>query len=169
MSNATTESALLASGLQAMRFGRGFLKMMLEKTPDELFHSQPYEGANHAAWVVGHLANSDDFFLKALAGQEPRLPKDWDELFGMNSKPMSDPKKYPSRTELVAALDERRTAMERWLGDLSDKQLLEPIEGNLAQFAPNRAQLGSSCSFHDAFHAAQISAARRATGLPPLF
>ena len=112
---------------------------------------------------------TDDFFLIALAGQEPKLPKDWDELFGMNSKPLGDPQKYPSRSELVAALDERRAVMEQWLSALSDAELLKPIEGDLAQFAANRAQLGSSCSFHDAFHAAQISATRRVSGLPHLF
>lgn len=170
MSNATTtESPLLASGLQAMRFGRGFLKMMLEQTSDELFYKPAFEGANHAAWVVGHLALTDNYFLTDVAGQESKIPEGWDALFGVNTKAVPDPKKYPSRTELMKVLDERRAALESWLSTLSDAELLKPIEGDFAMFAANRAQLGSSCSFHDAFHAAQISATRRVSGLPPLF
>jgi len=169
MSNATTESPLLSSGLNAMRFGRGFLKMLIEKTTDDIFYTPAFEGANHAAWVVGHLAYTDDCFLEDLAGQERKVPKAWEALFGVNSKPTSDAKIYPTRQELMAVLDERRAAMEKWLGSLTDAELLEPIKGDIAMFAANRAQLGSSCSFHDAFHAAQISAARRASGLPPLF
>ena len=169
MSNATTESTLLMSGLSAMRFGRGFLKMLLEQTFDDLFYKPAFEGANHAAWVVGHLALTDNAFLVDVAGQDSKLPEEWNALFGVNTKAIPDPKKYPFRAELMSVLDERRAALESWLSTLSDAELLKPIEGDFGMFAANRAQLGSSCSFHDAFHAAQISATRRVSGLPPLF
>ena len=86
MSNAaTTESNLSKVTLDSLRFGRSFVTMMLEKTPDELFYKPAFEGANHAAWVVGHLATTDEFFYKSLAGGEGALPASWDTLFGMNS------------------------------------------------------------------------------------
>jgi len=169
MSNATTDSSLRKVTLDSLRFGRNFLNMMLEKTPDELFHKPAFEGANNAAWVVGHVASTDNYFLKALAGDAGALPESWDELFGMNSTPKTDAGDYPSRDELVAAMNERREKLEAWLGSLSDEELMRPIEGDLAQFASTLAQLGASLSFHDGFHAAQISATRRATGLPPIF
>lgn len=169
MTTATAPTPLLASSLQAMRFGRGFLKMLLEKTPDSLFYTPAFPGANHAAWVVGHLALTDNLFLTALAGQPSKIPAEWDALFGVNSKAIPDPAKYPSRAELMKVLDECRAALESWLSSLTDNQLLQPIEGDYAMFAANPAQLGSSSSFHDGFHAAQISATRRASGLPPMF
>lgn len=170
MSNATTtESNLRKVTLDSLRFGRGFLKMMLDNTPDELFFKQAHEGANHPAWVVGHLATVDAFFYKTLAGGESDLPESWDELFGMNSKCDPDPGKYPSRSELEAALDTSREKLESWLASLSDEELMRPIPQELEMFAKTHAQLGASLSFHDSFHAAQISACRRASGLPPMF
>lgn len=170
MSNATaTETGLRKVTLDSLRFGRGFLHMVLEKTPDELFYTPAFPGANHAAWVVGHLAHTDEFFYKSLGNGKGVLPASWDELFGMNSKCVPDAKKYPSRKELMAALTERRAKVEAWLGSLSDEQLLTPVTGELEMFAKTIAQLGPSMSFHDGFHAAQISAARRASGLPPMF
>lgn len=170
MSNAaTTQSNLSKVTLDSLRFGRSFVAMMLEKTPDELFYKPAFEGANHAAWVVGHLATTDEFFYKTLAGGEGVLPKEWDDLFGMNSVCQADASKYPSRAELVAAMNERRSKFETWLGALTDEDLMQPIEGDLAMFASTVAQLGASLSFHDGFHAAQISATRRASGLPPMF
>jgi len=52
---------------------------------------------------------------------------------------------------------------------LSDAELLEPIEGEAAQFAANRAVLMSSLAFHEGVHMGQVSVARRAAGLPPMF
>ncbi|MCA9271650.1 MAG: DinB family protein [Phycisphaerales bacterium] len=169
MSNAATETDLRKVTLDSLRFGRGFLHMMLEKTPDELFCTPAFPGANHAAWVVGHLATTDEFFYKTLAGGEGVLPKSWDELFGMNSKCEADSSKYPTRTELMAALNERREKLEAWFAALTDEDLMQPITGELEMFAKTVAQLGPSLSFHDGFHAAQISAARRASGLAPMF
>lgn len=170
MSNATTtDTNLRKVTLDSLRFGRSFVKMMLEKTPDELFHTPAFEGANHPAWVVGHLATTDEFFYKSLGGGEGALPAEWDALFGMNSKCVADASKYPSRKELETALDATRAKVESWLGSLSDEELMQPIEGELAMFASTVAQLGASLSFHDGFHGAQISGTRRASGLPPLF
>ncbi len=169
MSNAATETDLRKVTLDSLRFGRGFVHMMLEKTPDDAYITQAYKDANHAAWVVGHLASTDDYFLKALAGDAGGLPESWEGLFGMNSKPLTDAGAYPSRKELEAAMNERREKLEAWLGSMSDEELMRPIEGDLAQFASTYAQLGASLSFHDGFHAAQVSASRRVHGLPPLF
>ena len=107
--------------------------------------------------------------LVSLAGGEGVLPKSWDELFGMNSKCEADSSKYPTRTELMAALNERREKLEAWFAALTDEDLMQPITGELEMFAKTVAQLGPSLSFHDGFHAAQISAARRASGLAPMF
>ena len=87
----------------------------------------------------------------------------------MSSEVKADGAAYPSRDELVKAFEERRAALLEWFGSMSDEQLLEPIEGDLAQFAANKAMLMSTLSFHEGMHAGQISVARRAQGLPPLF
>lgn len=170
MSNAPLhKNPVVATGLQTMRFGRGFAKMVLDKTGDDLFFSIPHPGANHAAWVIGHLATTDDFILTTMTGVKSGLPEGWGKLFGGGSTVEPNPKKNPSRTELMAAFDERRAALEKWYTSIPDDQLHTPVEGNIAMFLPTRSALGGACGFHDGFHAAQISAARRASGLPPMF
>lgn len=164
-----TASPLSAAGLNAMRFGRGFLKRMLEKTPDEIYFSQAHEGANHAAWVVGHLASTDDFILSSLSGRPSALPPEWAKPFVGGSVCHPDASKYPPRAELERKLDETRAALEEWYTSLTDEQLATPVQGDLAMFIPAFSAIGASCSFHDAFHSAQISASRRASGLPPMF
>ena len=170
MSNAPLHhNPVIATGLQTMRFGRGFAKMVLDKTDDDLFFSIPYHGANHAAWVVGHLATTDEFILTTMTGAKSVLPEGWGKLFGGGSTCEAGSKKYPSRKELMTAFDERRAAIEKWYTSLPDDQLHMPVEGEIAMFLPTRSALGGACGFHDGFHAAQISAARRASGLPPMF
>ena len=126
MSNTTTDSSLRKVTLDSLRFGRNFLNMMLEKTPDEMFLKTAFEGANNAAWVVGHLASTDNYFLKALAGDAGALPESWDELFGMNSSPKTDAGDYPSRDELVAAMNERREKLEAWLSERENRPIQLP-------------------------------------------
>jgi len=175
MSNETTTTATtpehtpLGVGLRAMRSGRAFLKRMLEQTPDELYFKPPIPGANHPAWVVGHLASTDDFVLMQLSGRSSMLPPAWAELFQGGSTCHPGPEKYPSREELERKLDETRAALESWYASRSEEQLVAAIEGELGMFIPTYSAIGPSCSFHDAFHAAQISMTRRGAGLAPLF
>ncbi len=168
MSNvAETVSPLLATGLRTLEFARGVTQMLLEKTDDSLFFKRPFPGANHPAWIVGHLATTDDLFLSMLGGRERVLA--WDELFNMGSKCLDDASAYPSRAELEGAMKERREAMLAWLSGLSDEELLAPIEGDLASFASTKAMLMSSMAWHEGTHSGQLAWARRAAGLEPLF
>jgi hypothetical protein len=169
MSNATAENRTLTTGLQAMQFARGFLKTLLESTPDNVFYTVPVAGGNHAAWVVGHLAVTDDFVLSALSGRQSMLPKEWGELFNGGTICHPDASRYPTRQELEQKLHETRAALEAWYTSLSEEQLATVVQGDLAMFIPTWSAIGGACGFHDAFHSAQISVARRASGMPPLF
>ncbi len=52
---------------------------------------QPVAGANHALWVVGHLAFADDLFLGAFDVRPHKLPADWHTgLFGQGSVPSAE-------------------------------------------------------------------------------
>ena len=61
---------------------------------------QPAPKTNHAAWVIGHLAQSCDFLGQLLA-VKPLAPADWDGLFGMSSAPKPDAKLYPSKSSAL--------------------------------------------------------------------
>ncbi|HED53575.1 MAG TPA: DinB family protein [Phycisphaerales bacterium] len=161
-------SELLATGLGALGFSRGFLMSLLEATPDEAFFKVPCSGGNHPAWIVGHLALTDAFFLADLSGQALGVPESWNELFGMKTESVEDASKYPSRQELTERLVSTREAMIGWLKSLSDEQLLKPIEGDLSQFAKNPAVLMGTLAWHEGLHTGQIGVVRRMVGLPPI-
>jgi uncharacterized damage-inducible protein DinB len=169
MSNATANSSLIQMGFNTLDFGRGFTMNLLEATPDDAFLAVPCEGGNHPAWIVGHIAATDDAFVSALSGGKPSLPESWDKLFGYKSEVVCDASVYPSRAELTEALGSTRTILKTWLETLSDEQLLEPIEGDLSQFAKDRAMLMGTIAWHEGLHAGQLGVVRRSLGMPPLF
>jgi uncharacterized damage-inducible protein DinB len=156
-------------GLRNMEFGRMLLLNMVEATPDEKFYEVPAKGGNHAAWNVGHIAVTDDLVRAQLGGGEPVLPEAWHEMFKGGSTCTPGAKGHPSREELLDGLARSRAAVVAWFSGLSESELMEPLTGGIARLAQDRIMLMGSFASHEAFHAGQISAARRVFGMPPLF
>lgn len=156
-------------GLRNMEFARSLLLAMVEATPDEKLYQVPAEGGNHAAWVIGHVAVTDDGIRTLLGGGERVLSDQWHALFdrGVACKPGAEG--YPSREELLDGLARARTAVVAWFSGLSESELNEPLTGGIAQLAKDRIMMMGSLASHEAFHAGQISTARRVFGMPPLF
>ncbi len=171
MSNSTsttpTTSPLLETGLQALGTARWFTMQLIENIPEDKFFTAPCAGGNHAGWCAGHIAMTDEHFRTQLGGGDPVFAQEWGKRF--NEKCIDDASKYPSKAELIEALDKTREAIIAWVSSLSDEQLLEPIEGDLAKFATSRAHMLGSIAFHEGVHAGQMSTARRAQGFEPLF
>jgi uncharacterized damage-inducible protein DinB len=156
-------------GLRNMEFARGLLLAMAEATPDDKFYELPAEGGNHAAWNVGHIAVTDDLVRVQLGGGEPVLSTQWHDLFkgGSTCAPGSDG--YPTRSELLDGLARSRAAVVAWFSGMNESELNEPLTGGIAQLAKDRIMMMGSFASHEAFHAGQMSAARRVFGMPPLF
>lgn len=170
MSNATESMPhVTAAGLGVLDNTRWFLNQLIEPLTDEQFMTRPCPNGNHAMWCVGHIAATEDFFLTAVAGQPTGLPDGWMELFKGGSTPSDNADDYPSRNELLRVLSERRDAVKAWLSSLSEQELRRPLDGGLEKFAPTIAHLPGALVMHESVHAGQISAARRAMGMPPTF
>lgn len=156
-------------GLRGLEFARGLLLEMAKATPDDKFYEVPAKGGNHAAWNLGHIAVTDDLVRTSLGGGEPVLPTEWHEMFKGGSTCKPGAQGHPSREELLDGLARSRAAVVAWFGGLSESELMEPLSGGIAQLAQDRTMLMGSLASHEAFHAGQISAARRVFGMPPLF
>ena len=171
MSNSTDTrvAPILRPGLEAMELTRKFTLGLLEPIGGDQMVTRACKNANHTAYVIGHIAATDDYFLKELAGQASALPESWEGKFGMGVELSDDAAAYPSKQELVDAMAERRGALVAWLCALSEAELLAPIEGDLAQFATSRAALPGALAFHEGFHAGQMSTTRRALGIELMF
>ncbi|MFT5424094.1 MAG: hypothetical protein ACI89L_001886 [Phycisphaerales bacterium] len=160
---------VLAHGFEALRMSRSMLNDLLAAMTDEQLMIRACPKANHSVWCLGHIACTDDYILHAVAGRPSGMPEGWNELFGYGSEVSDDASKYPSRAELMKALEGRREALLGWMMTLDEPAMCRPTEGEMAQFAPTAGQLAPFLAFHEGFHTGQLSAARRAAGLDRLF
>lgn len=156
-------------GLRNMEWGRMLLTEMAKATPDDKFYEVPCEGGNHAAWNIGHIAVTDDLIRAQLGGGEPVLSTEWHDMFKGGSVCKPGAEGHPTREELLDGLARSRAAVVAWLSGLSESELNEPLTGGIAELAQDRIMLMGSLASHEAFHAGQISVARRVFGMPPLF
>ncbi len=58
---------VLTNGVAMLEFARRVTLGLLEDIPEDKLFYQPFPGANHAIWIIGHVAWDDSFFLTALA------------------------------------------------------------------------------------------------------
>jgi uncharacterized damage-inducible protein DinB len=155
--------------IDALAMSRGLLHKLVDDLTDEQMLSRTCPNGNHPLWCVGHIAVTEQFFLSALAQRDRVLPVDWDVVFRFASLPKDDANAYPSRTELMSGADKIRDALVDWYSFLDETTLASPMPPEFEPFAKSYAQLGASLVMHESFHLGQVSAARRALGLPPLF
>lgn len=154
-------------GLAGLKWSRNMTLGLLEDVPDDQLCVQPFPGANHALWVLGHLAWTDHYFVKELGKRASTC--EWDALFGMGSQPIADRAKYPSRGDLLGFAASRRGALLEWFGSMSESQLFTPLPKDWETFAPHYAGLMTATAWHEGLHAGQLTVVRKHLGLKPKF
>lgn len=145
------------------------LRQLVTDLTDAHMSLAPFEGANDARWVLGHLAVSLDYAC-SFFGLASAVPAAWGQLFGPGSSGHTTG--GPSRDELVGALENLHARLLSAY-DAADAATLEKPHG--VSFLKD-SSLRSVHDFvallmttHEAFHIAQLSACRRAAGFKPLF
>ena len=83
-----------------LTFGQKLFEMYTSDLSDEEYFIPAAEGTNHIAWVLGHIAQTEDWMIGLLTSAERTVSKDLQELFGGSSECSPDAEKYPSRKEL---------------------------------------------------------------------
>jgi hypothetical protein len=96
------------------------------------------------------------------------LPDEWGSLFGTGTT--LNAAGYPTKDELVAALSFGQSMLIGWLDDWTDTDLDQPLPD--VRYREVFPTLGSAVlhilTVHTAVHLGQLSAWRRAMGLPPV-
>lgn len=162
--------AIDSTVMHSFHFSVGFLKNLLEGIDDGKMTQQPRPGMNHPAWITGHLVSSMEFAAQ-LAGATYQAPDGWSDLFGMKSTPSDDASKYPDKAALLVELDKSVAAVTPSLKSIGPDALAAqmPDEG----FRKMMPTVGDGLTFlingHITMHTGQLSAWRRANGMPPLF
>ncbi|MCH8269656.1 MAG: DinB family protein [Planctomycetes bacterium] len=149
---------------------REVAEQLVADLTDEQMVSQPVAGVtmNHPAWVLSHLSAYAPVLAGILRGEVVEDPLS--HRYGLGSQPLREASEYLSRDKLIssytAAYDDAATAF----ADATPERLLQPspFERWLTRF-PTIAYLpGQFLVKHNAYHLGQLSAWRRASGLPPI-
>lgn len=152
------------------RFLLQYLQKMTADIAEERFAEQPLPGINHPAWILGHIALSGDS-AAAMFGGDKLIPESWYKLFGQGSTLTANRGDYPSKLELLEAVESAFQRAYTASASATAESLARPNTSRLLR--------GSLPTVHDAFafvltthfslHLGQLSAWRRMIGLAPMF
>jgi hypothetical protein len=161
---------MLDTAIQVNRFLMGYLRRLIEDLADERLAEQPHAGVNHPAWILGHLALTADS-VQALLGAQKTAPADWASLFGSGSKPNTSRSAYPSKDELVHAVEHNFEQLRQRVVLATAEQLSQPNPHarTKAGLPTVKDVLAFLLTGHLGVHLGQLSAWRRLIGLPPMF
>jgi hypothetical protein len=140
---------------------------LLDGIDEEQMISQPIDGMNPPAWIIGHLVYSFQE-IGAEMGLARWLPDDWAERFGTGAELPSTLEEVPSRTELLSALDDGEKRLTDKLSQMSEAEFNQslPDERHRHIFPTVASAVMHILTVHAAVHVGQLSAWRRAMGFP---
>ncbi len=151
--------------LRVRKMSEGFLKDF--HTPEDwLYQVDPT--SNHALWFAGHMGLADNFFIGMVSPENASQPPRYNQMFGMGSKPSSDPALNPPIEEVVEYMRERRTMLHQLLDGMTDEDLLKPTAPGTPEMWPDLISLVETTIWHEGMHAGQVSVARKALGFKPI-
>lgn len=142
---------------------------LFEDIPEDKLTHQVTPGANHALWIAGHVAWTDEFFRTTLGGRQGVLPDHWTDLFGQGSTPVPDRSSYPAFPELRSIMSDRREELCAWFKAMEPDRLACPLPDKYESFAPNYCALITTIACHETLHAGQLTVIRKSLGIAPKF
>jgi hypothetical protein len=148
----------------------GYARKLVADLSDDQMITQPVGACalNHAAFVIGHLAWVCDFGV-TLLGESAAVDPRWRDLFSLTAKPVSDRSVYPSIAVLFKAFEDAHTRLVSVALTAKPETLQQPPPERFRNRFPMLAHLMlHMLTNHEAVHLGQLSAWRRACGLPPV-
>ncbi len=143
------------------------LEKMFAGIPEEHFFHQPFPGANHAMWTMGHLATVDQYFLHKLAGHDGGLFERHQAMFFAKSQPSASREAYPPIAAVRDYFKSSRAAFRTWIESLDDAKLAAPLSGDMQRAGPNLGTLLFRLLWHEGMHYGQLAVIRKSLGLAP--
>lgn len=162
-----TQSELAA---ELLKTNLEMLKSTVADFSDADMLTRPCPGANHPAWQIGHLINSEVGMLNAVKpGMAPELPAGFSDKFKKDTASKDDPNFFPKKAELLDTFSKVRGATAQWVKGLSQADLEKPSPEKMRNWAPTIGHLTSMIPAHTMMHVGQLQVARRKLGKPVLF
>ena len=151
--------------MEQMGMGQFLFDKFTADLSDEEFFKPPVPGANHAGWIVGHIAVSEDSLASGVTGEEKSIPESIQELFKGGSKCLADAAQYPSRKEIEELYKNTRahTIEAIKASDESTWDAPSP-EGFTKEVFPTVASIWGLIGTHQYWHIGQLTVCRTALG-----
>ncbi len=143
------------------------LKLVNDLTDDQLT-IQPAPKTNHPAWVLGHLLLVDCSFLSLIGGTPPTLDANWKDIYGNGSTPVADKSKYKPKAWYLEQLAKVRADILKRLASITPEELAKPHPdpARRERFPTVGHTIFMYGTWHEGYHAGQLSTWRRVQGLP---
>ncbi len=143
------------------------LKLVADLTDAQLV-LQPAPKTNHPAWVLGHLYMVDCNFLTLIGGKAPELEANWKEIYAGGSTPVADRSKYKSKAWYLEHMAQVRKQILEQLPKLTaaDLDKPHPDPARKERFPTIGHTIFMYGTWHEGYHAGQLSTWRRVQGLP---
>jgi hypothetical protein len=145
------------------------LKLVADLNDDQMV-AQPAPKTNHPAWVLGQLIQVDHVFLATIGG--PAVPAWIDDAYkatyGGGSQPVADKSKYKPKAWYVEKLANVREQIIARLKQMTpaDFDAPHPDPKRRERFPTIADAIFFYGTWHEAYHAGQLSTWRRVQGLP---
>lgn len=146
-------------------------QMLIEKFTADLSDKDYFvpavPGANHAAWIVGHIAVSEDFIVGQITGSGMRLPKAMHDVFNGKSVCHPDASKYPPRKDIDEMHRTTRAHSIEALSMFNDAKWADaaPAGMNSPMF-PTLGAMWGMVGAHPFWHIGQLTTSRVALKKP---
>lgn len=167
---ASMKTSAAAYFADPLRVSIGYGELLVKDIPAAKFAHMPHPAMNHPAFCIGHLCLYPNRVLTLIGKPQLIVEKPgWPELFKAGVACVEQDGRYPSKDELVAVYLERYRTVCDAIGDVDEEVFARenPTEGRFRQMFPT---VGGAVNFmlnnHHMTHLGQISAWRRAVGLP---
>lgn len=152
-----------------LEFARSVSQMILNGFGEEQLCHQRSACDNHPLWVMGHIACTDVWMAGVMGAPGVTVPEAYSKLFGMGSKPCSNPKEYPPAAEVRKYFDDTRAALLAWYRAATPEQLALPLKEKTGGFAENPIDAAFKNAWHEGWHFGQAATVRKDLGLPSVF
>ncbi|WP_425398776.1 DinB family protein [Aeoliella sp.] len=148
------------------------LKQLAQLTQPEDWVYRPTPNANHALWMVGHLAIADNRFATRFREATHNVPDGYEAMFWIGTECQSSLDAYPAVDEVRAYMDERRENLLRVLDEVTEEEIAAPLPAmdpaSPMATAPNLGHYFFYGAAHEMIHAGQLSVCCRGLGHAPL-
>jgi uncharacterized damage-inducible protein DinB len=152
-----------------MALGEMIWGMLTDDLSDADLFVRPVPGANHLAWLLGHVIVAEWRFMKSMGLTPPALPEGFEDVHTAAGAGSDGGPGFLTLSGYRDLMKSMRATLLKAVDAMTEADLQKPTEGRIAMIAPTVGKLLILNGNHNAFHTGQLSVIRRKLGKPVKF